>query len=126
MEGIRYNKEYEVKKQIFLFTILTFSGTFLFSIWSKEIFGLLIKNPTLVSAYPIAALLTMALNYRPAYIAASNVFFYYERTKLLLGITFTAGMIALILNIILIPAGGLWAAAIITYVAFLYQGYSGR
>ena len=125
MEGIRYNKEYEVKKQIFLFTILTFSGTFLFSIWSKEIFGLLIKNPTLVSAYPIAALLTMALNYRPAYIAASNVFFYYERTKLLLGITFTAGMIALILNIILIPAGGLWAAAIITYVAFLYQGYSG-
>ena len=48
-----------------------------------------------------------------------------ENTKQLLGITFFAGMIALLLNIVLIPSGGLWAAAIITYVAFLYQGYSG-
>ena len=110
---------------IFLFTLLTFSGTFLFSIWSKEIFGVLISNPVLATAYPIAALLSLALNYRPAYIAASNVFFYYENTKQLLGITFFAGMIALLLNIVLIPSGGLWAAAIITYVAFLYQGYSG-
>ena len=34
-------------------------------------------------------------------------------------------MIALLLNIVLIPSGGLWAAAVITYVAFMYQGYSG-
>ena len=79
----------------------------------------------MATAYPIAALLSLALNYRPAYIAASNVFFYYENTKQLLGITFFAGMIALLLNIVLIPSGGLWAATIITYVAFLYQGYSG-
>ena len=125
MEGIRNNKEEEVNKEIFLFTLLTFSGTFLFSIWSKEIFGVLISNPVLATPYPIAALLSLALNYRPAYIAASNVFFYYENTKQLLGITFFAGMIALLLNIVLIPSGGLWAAAIITYVAFLYQGYSG-
>ena len=125
MEGIRYNREEEVKKEIFLFSLLTFTGTFLFAIWSKEIFGVLIKNEALATSYPIAALLSLALNYRPAYIAASNVFFYYENTKQLLGITFLAGMIALLLNIALIPIGGLWIAAIITYVAFLYQGYSG-
>ena len=125
MEGIRYNKEEEVKKEIYLFALLTFTGTFIFSVWSKEIFELLIKNDALASAYPIAAMLSLALNYRPAYIAASNVFFYYENTKQLLGITFFAGIIALLLNIVLIPSGGLWAAAIITYVAFLYQGYSG-
>ena len=125
MEGIRNNKEEDVKKEIFLFALLTFSGTFLFSLWSKEIFGVLISNSVLATAYPIAALLTLALNYRPAYIAASNVFFYYENTKQLLGITFFAGMIALLLNIVLIPSGGLWAAAVITYVAFMYQGYSG-
>lgn len=125
MEGIRYNKEGEVKKEIFLFTLLTYTGTFFFSIWSKEIFGLLIKNDSLSNTYPIAAMLSLALNYRPAYIAASNVFFYYENTKSLLGITFTAGLIALVLNVFIIPWGGLWSAAIITYVAFLYQGYSG-
>ena len=125
MEGIRNNKEEEVKKEIFLFALLTFSGTFLFSLWSKEIFAVLISNSVLATVYPIAALLSLALNYRPAYIAASNVFFYYENTKQLLGITFLAGMIALLLNIVLIPSGGLWAAAVITYVAFMYQGYSG-
>jgi len=125
MEGIRNNKEEEVNKELYLFALLTFSGTFLFSLWSKEIFGVLISNPVLATAYPIAALLSLALNYRPAYIAASNVFFYYENTKQLLGITFFAGMIALLLNIVLIPSGDLWTAAIITYVAFLYQGYSG-
>lgn len=125
MEGIRNNKEEEVEKEIFLFALLTFSGTFLFSLWSKEIFAVLISNSVLATVYPIAALLSLALNYRPAYIAASNVFFYYENTKQLLGITFLAGMIALLLNIVLIPSGGLWAAAVITYVAFMYQGYSG-
>lgn len=125
MEGIRYNKEDEVKKDIFLFAIITYIGTTLFAIWSKEVFLLFVKNESLRSAYPIAAILALALNYRPAYIAASNVFFYYENTKKLLGITFTAGIIALVLNIITIPSGGLWAAAITTYIAFLYQGYSG-
>ena len=125
MEGIRYNKENEVKKEIYLYVLLTYLGTFLFALWSKEIFMLLIKNEALSTCYPIAALLALALTYRPAYIAASNVFFYYEKTKKLLGITFTAGVIALVLNILIIPVGGLWAAAIITYIAFLYQGYSG-
>lgn len=125
MEGIRYNREDDVRREILLFAFLTYSGTFFFALWSKEIFMLLIKNDALSSSYPLAALLVLSLNYRPAYIAASNVFFYYERTKLLLGITFTAGMIALVLNIIIIPFAGLWGAAIITYLAFLYQGYSG-
>lgn len=125
MEGIRYNREDDVRREIMLFAFLTYSGTFLFALWSKEIFMLLIKNDILATSYPLAALLIMSLNYRPAYIAASNVFFYYEETRKLLGITFTAGVIALLLNIILVPKGGLWAAAIVTYVAFLYQGYSG-
>lgn len=125
MEGIRYNKEDEVKRIIYLFSALTFSGTFLFALWSKQLFQLLVKNDTLATAYPIASILVLALNYRPAYIAATNVFFYYEKTKQLLGITFTAGVIALVLNIIFIPLWGLKAAAIITFVAFIIQGYSG-
>lgn len=125
MEGIRYNREEEVKREIYLFAFLTYTISFFFSLWSKELFLFLINNETLANTYPIAALLSLALCYRPAYIAASNVFFYYENTKSLLGITFTAGLIALVLNILIVPWGGLWSAAIITYVAFVYQGYVG-
>ena len=67
----------------------------------------------------------MALNYRPMYIAASNMFFYYEKTIKLLYITFAAGVMSLLANIILIPLYGLWAAVLINYISFLYMGYSG-
>jgi O-antigen/teichoic acid export membrane protein len=85
----------------------------------------MIKNETLASTYPYAILLIMALNYRPLYFAISNVYFYNERTKDILLITFVAGIIALVCNIIFIPIYGIWAAVIINYLAFLYQGYIG-
>lgn len=125
MQEIRNNREQESRRIIYLFFILTLSITTFFSIWSKEIFSLLIKNEVLANTYPYAAVLALSLNYRPMYIAASNMFFYYEKTLKLLFITFTAGIIALIGNILFIPVWGIWAAVIINYVAFLYMGYSG-
>ena len=70
-------------------------------------------------------MLVMALNYRPMYVAVSNIFFYHEKTLALLYITFAAGLIALVANLIFIPFYGIWAAVIVNYVAFLYMGYSG-
>lgn len=125
LHGIQENKEYESKKYIYLFLIITFLTCFLISLWSKEIFHLLIKNPNLAKAYPYAAILVMALCYRPMYFAASNIYFYYEETKKILGITFVAGVMAFIANLVFIPIYGIWAAVIINYLTFLYQGYSG-
>lgn len=125
MDAIRDNDEKESKRIVYVFWLITFFSTFLFSLWSREIFSLLISNKALSDTYPYAAVLVLALNYRPMYIASSNIYFYHERTLELLYITFGAGVIALLANIVFIPKYGLWAACIINYIAFLYQGYSG-
>lgn len=125
MNAIRDDDEKESKRVVYVFWLITLFSTFLFSMWSKEIFSLLISNKILANTYPYAALLVLALNYRPMYIATSNIYFYHERTLELLYITFGAGILALLANIIFIPTYGLWAACIINYMAFIYQGYSG-
>lgn len=124
-ESIKNNSENDSKRAIYVYALLTYTMTFLFALWSKEIFGFMVHNDDLVNTYPLAAFLVLALNYRPMYIAATNVMFYYEKTLQVLKITMVAGVIALVANIVFIPKFGLSAAAIITYLAFLYQGYAG-
>lgn len=124
-ESIKQNKEEESKRAIYIYATLTYTMTFLFALWCKEVFKIMVHNDTLVGTYPLAAFLVLAYNYRPMYIAATNVMFYYEKTLHVLKITMVAGLIAIIANILLIPKFGLTAAAVITYVAFLYQGYAG-
>lgn len=124
-ESIKINRQEESKKAIYLYMLLTYSMTFLFALWAKELFAIMVHNEALVKTYPLAAFLVLANNYRPMYIAATNVMFYYEKTLQVLKITMVAGIIALVANIVFIPKYGLTAAAIITYVAFLYQGYAG-
>lgn len=125
MRAIKDNQEFGSKRLIYIFVSITFFLCFLLSLWSKEIFSILIRNAGLASSYPYASILIMALCYRPMYFAASTTYFYYEKTKDILYITFAAGVIALLLNIVFIPIVGLWAAVIIIYISFLYQGYSG-
>lgn len=124
MQGIQDDKESESKRYVYLFTGITFLTTFIIALWSKEIFQILIRNKELALAYPYAAIMIMALCYRPMYFAASNIYFFYEETRKILKITFAAGVAALIANLIFIPIFGMWAAVIINYITFLYQGYS--
>lgn len=124
-ESIKKNNERESKRAIYIYSILTYTLTFLFAIWSKEIFELMVHNDVLVETYPLAAFLVLAYNYRPMYIASTNVMYYYEKTLQVLKITMIAGAIALIGNICFIPKYGFTAAAFITYLSFVYQGYAG-
>lgn len=125
MRFIKEDKEAAAKRVIYTFMLITMCATFVISLWSKELFGLLIRNGVLSKTYPYAIVLIMGLNYRPMYIAASNLFFYNEKTVKLLRISFLAGFFALALNIIFIPLYGLWAAVIINYISLFYMGYSG-
>lgn len=125
MECIKNGKEEEGRSLIYIFVDIIFEVTFLFAIWSKEIFKLLVKNDVLAETYYIAAILVLALCYRPMYVAASNYYLYYSKTYHILLITLIAGIIAIVSNIIFIPQYGIIAACIITYMSFLYQGYSG-
>ena len=124
-ESIKNNRENDSKRAIYIYAILTYTMTFLFALWCKEVFEMMVHNEVLLNSYPLAAFLVLSYNYRPMYIAATNVMFFYEKTMKVLKITMVAGLIALIANICFIPKFGLVAAAVITYVSFLYQGYSG-
>ena len=125
MNEIRNKNEDKAKTLIFLYYIITLSCTFLFSLWCKEIFHILISNEELAETYPYAIVFVMALNYRPPYVAASNMFFFHENTSSLMKISFIAGLIAVISYIILIPLFGVWGVVVGFYISSFYMGYSG-
>lgn len=122
---IKKGKEISSRKLIFILQIIFFIISFLMCLWIKEIFYILIRNEELRSVYPLTVPIIMAYNYRPMYMGATTAFFYYERTNLLWKITFTAGLLNVVLNIIFIPFFGVIAAAITTFFALLYMGYAG-
>lgn len=124
-QSYKEKKEKNARNFVFLFQILLLSGTFLLSIWIKEIFPFLIKNKELQAAYPTALILIMSYSYRAMYYGANNRLFYYEKTKVLLKITFVAGLANLLLNIIFIPIWGYQVAAYTTFAALMYMGYIG-
>lgn len=125
MSAIKEGNEKKIHILGAIFSILIFISAFFLSIWSKEIFKLLLSNPSLQSSYPYFILYVMACCYRPLYLVVSNYYFYYEHTKQLLGITFVSGLIALAMYICLVPYFGAWAFLAGHYVACLYYGYSG-
>lgn len=125
MQFIKENKEKSGYKLGLLYVAVCFMTAFLFSIWSRELFDLLISNNSLKTAYPLCIAYVMALCYRPMYVMAARYNFYYEQTKQLLLITFVAGVIAIILYIILTPFLGIWGFLVGHYIASLYYGYSG-
>ncbi|ETZ24546.1 lipopolysaccharide biosynthesis protein [Pedobacter sp. V48] len=124
-QSYKNNKEIEARSLIFVLQIAFLCLTFILSIWLKEIFVLLIKNKDLASVYPLGIIIVMSYNYRPMYLGANGKLFFYEKTKVLLKVTFSAGIINLILNFILIKYFGYKAAAFTTFFALMYMGYAG-
>jgi O-antigen/teichoic acid export membrane protein len=100
-------------------------GGFVIALWSKELMDLLISNGELKSGYPIAIIIIMSYTYRPYYWAAINKLQYYEKTAQLWKISFVAGLLNVVLNFIFLPLYGVKAAAITTFAAMLYMGFSG-
>lgn len=115
----------EARNLIFNLQYVFLVATFVVSIWSKEIFGILMKSPALAATYPMSIWIIMSYNYRPMYFGANNKIFYLEKTKVLWKITFIAGVLNVFLNVIGIPLFGFQFAAITTFVSFMYMGYSG-
>lgn len=99
--------------------------SFLVSIWCKELFELLIKNNEMKNVYPLAIIIIMGYAYRPYYWTAITRLQYNEKTNELWKITFVAGFLNVLLNIIFIPFYGVKAAAISTFICLLYMGFVG-
>lgn len=89
---------------------------FLGSLWMREVFQLLIRNPELSGAYTIAIVILFSFVARPLYNGSSSFLFFEEKTQRLWWVTFSSGILNVILNLIFIPYFGIWAAAINTFV----------
>ena len=102
------------------------AGGFMIALWCKELMDLLIRNSELKQVYPLAIIIIMGYVYRPYYWVSVNKLQFMEKTSKLWRISFVASILNLGLNIILIPIFGIVAAAVTTFVALLYMGFSGH
>lgn len=124
-KNIRENNPKDMRKLLFTYIMLTYSLTFLYSLWSREVYSLLISNEEIMATYKYSIILVMALNYRPLYVYCCSYFFYNEKTIPLLGITFCSGAISCLFYFTMIPQCGIYAALIGFYIGCIYYGYSG-
>ncbi|MFC6099486.1 lipopolysaccharide biosynthesis protein [Olivibacter domesticus] len=124
-QAYKNKNEKSARSLIFVLQAFFLALTFLLSIWLKEIFYFLIKNKELSRVYPLGIVIVMAYNYRPMYFGANYRLMYNEKTKVLLKVTFIAGIVNVILNFILIGFFGYKMAAFTTFIALLYMGYAG-
>ncbi|HEY9049470.1 MAG TPA: oligosaccharide flippase family protein [Ohtaekwangia sp.] len=118
-------KDIVARNLIFMLQGAFFLLTFIFCLWSKEIFYLLIRNEVLRQAYPFAIILIMSYNYRPMYFASNAKILFFEKTSVLWRVSFGAGVINILLNFTLIPVFGVVIASVTTFVAYMYMGYIG-
>lgn len=125
MRSIKDGKLSQYKNLSLLYVIIVFVTAFIIALWSKEIFALMLSNESLASSYPYFILYIMAICYRPMYVVASNFYFFYEKTRQLLLITFLSGCMAMIIYLVFVPRYGVWAFLVGHYIACLYYGYSG-
>ena len=100
-------------------------GSFVVALWCKEVLDFLISNEELKLVYPLSIIIIMGFTYRPYYWASVNRLFFHEKTTQLWKISFIAGILNVILNIIFIPLYGIMAAAVTTLISLLYIGFSG-
>ncbi|WKK74525.2 lipopolysaccharide biosynthesis protein [Marivirga salinae] len=125
---IKYYKEgndLEASRLVFILQIAFFCITTLLSLWMKEAFAFLIRNEVLASMYYLGIIIVMAYNYRPMYLGFSTKTMYNEKTSIMWRVTFGAGIINVLLNVILLPIYGFEVAAITTFIAYMFMGYAG-
>jgi O-antigen/teichoic acid export membrane protein len=125
LQTYKSGNELEARKLIFTLQASFLIGTFMLSLWLKEIFYLLIKNDSLRAIYPLGIIIVMAYNYRPMYFGANSQLFFNEKTKVLYKVTFIAGIGNLVLNFSLMPLFGYQVAAYTTFIGLMYMGYAG-
>ena len=113
-------------KNLTLLTLVCFLILgFIASIWMKEFFQLLIRNESLSSAYVYSIFIIMSFSIRPMYLVPSLKLQYIEKTMRLWKISFVAGVINVIFNLIFVPIYGVWSAVWATFISMAYMGISG-
>lgn len=122
----KLKKDFLVKEIVNLLQVIVVTATFLFSIWSKELFFIFIKNEELNNVYTFSIFIAMAYAYGPIYSGVMSKLFFSEKTKLLWKVSLIAGLLNVFLNFLLIPIFGFEVAALTTFISLMYLGFSGN
>jgi O-antigen/teichoic acid export membrane protein len=101
----------------------TLCFAFNITIWMKELFGFLYRNSSFHSAYQYGIILIMSYSYFPIYVGAVEKTIYADRSKNVMKITLTAGLVNVLLNIIFTPLIGIWATTISTFISFMIMAF---
>ncbi len=125
LQAYKKNNERQARNLVFILQTGFLLLCFITAIWSKEVITLLIRNKALQGVYPLAIILVMGYAYRPMYFGANFILFYNEKTKKLWRVSFIAGILTVVINIIFIPIWGYTVAAYSTFIGLMFMGYSG-
>lgn len=122
---MREKNSMEIRRLLYTYILFAFSMTFLYSLWSREVYSILISNDEIAATYKYSIILAMAFCYRPLYVYCGDYYIFHERTVQLLGISFAAGVLSCVFYFAVMPFWGIYAALIGFYVGCLYYGYMG-
>lgn len=125
MQMIKNNQGNKIKEITKILSIVFITGAFIVSLWMQDIFKVLVRNETLQSAYSIATVVVFSFTYYPIYYYVNTYLQYVEKTMYLLKISFTSGVLNILMNLFMIPYFGITGAAISTFICYMYLGYSG-
>ncbi len=113
------------RKLTFILMTMFLAGGFLAALWLREIFIILFRNPELQPAYAIGIIILMAYVYRPMYWCSLIRLSAQGKTGLLWRVSFTGGVINVVLNLLFLKSFGIIAAAIAAMISLLYIGFAG-
>lgn len=119
-------KNYQINELTRLLQISFITISFIAALWSKEFFQFFVRSEGLEGAYNIAVIIVMSYSYRPLYWSIVNRIQYDENTSILWKISFSAGVLNVLLNVLLIPKHGFQVAAYTTFFSLLYLGFIGH
>lgn len=122
---IRDKNTHEMRRLFYTYILMTYTMTILYSLWSREIYDILISNDEIAATYKYSIFFAMAYNYRPLYVHFCDYYFYHENTIPLLRVTFTSGIISCAFYFIMTPYLGIYAALLGFYIGCIYYGYVG-
>lgn len=109
----------------FVLMIFFLLAAFVGSLWLKEIFQILFRNPELQAAYSIGIIILMGYAYRPMYWSSLIRLSTTGNTNMLWRVSFVAGVLNVVLNLIFLKQYGIYAAAISTLISLIYVGFAG-
>lgn len=114
----------KAKSLLIYWQIAFLAGTTLLCIWLKEIVPFFIRTKGIGDLYSIAIWIVMSVNYIPMYGGANSQLYFMERTNELWKRAFVAFAVNIVLNVIFIPVYGIYSAAVNTFIAYMFLGYS--